>query len=530
MNELDYLEQQHAQGRISRREFLGRAIALGAGTALITSMVAQVEAFAAETPKKGGTLHLGLGGGSTTDSLEPGSWTDSVMIDVGYALFNALVENGPDNKPIPELAERFEAKPGAVEWIFTLRKGVEFTNGKTFDADDAIYSLNLHRGASTKSGAAGPMKAVKDITKLGPNQIQVTLNSADADFPYVLTDYHIMMVPNGYTDWAKPVGTGAFTLESFEPGVRANLKKNANFWKPNRGHLDAVQFTVINDSSARISALISGQVDAVNRVDPKTIALVQKARGIEIVRAPGGWFPIISMMVDKAPFDNLELRTALKYALDRAQILKTLFNGYGTLGNDHPIPKGDPFFNTQLAQIPHDPEKAAFHFKKAGLSSYKILCQASDAAFNGAVDMASLFQASAAKAGIKVDVKKEPADGFWDNVWLKAPCATSYWGGRPAATQMLSVAFEANAPWNETHWNNAKFEKLLADAKSELDETKRKKYIWDLQAQLSTEGGALIPVFRDWLDAHSSKVGGHTPHSGFDMDNGRIAEKAWLKA
>ena len=123
------------------------------------------------------------------------------------------------------------------------------------------------------------------------------------------------------------------------------------------------------------------------------------------------------------------------------------------------------YFNKELPQRKYDPEKAAFHFKKAGIADPKIILQASDAAFNGAVDQGALFQASAAKAGIKVDVKKEPADGFFDNVWLKGAFVGSYWGGRPAATQMLAVAFQAGAPWNETHWNDAKFEKLLADAR-----------------------------------------------------------------
>ena len=221
---------------------------------------------------------------------------------------------------------------------------------------------------------------------------------------------------------------------------------------------------------------------------------------------------------------------ALKYAVDREQILKALFSGYGTLGNDHPIPRTDPYFNTELKQRPHDPEKAAFHFKKAGIADPKIVLQASDAAFNGAVDMATLLQADAAKAGIKMDVKKEPADGFWDNVWLKGAFVSSYWGGRAAATQMLSVAFARGAPWNETHWSNDKFEKLLADARSETDEAKRKPYIWEMQKMLHEDGGAIIPMFRDWLDAHNVNVGGHTPHGGFDMDNGLIAEKAWLKA
>src|SRR5208283_5125373 len=189
--------------------------------------------------------------------------------------------------------------------------------------------------------------------------------------------------------------------------------------------------TVINDGSARLNALISGQVDAINRVDHKAVGLLSKSPKIEVVRAPGGWHTVLAMEIDKDPYTNPDIRLALKYAIDREQILKALFSGYGTLGNDHPIPRTDPYFNSELPQRPHDPEKAAFHFKKAGVSDPKIVLQASDAAFNGAVDMATLLQADAAKAGIKLEVKKEPADGFWDNVWLKGPFVESYWGGRP---------------------------------------------------------------------------------------------------
>ena len=95
---------------------------------------------------------------------------------------------------------------------------------------------------------------------------------------------------------------------------------------------------------------------------------------------------------------------------------------------------------------------------------------------------------------------------------------------------MLSIAYGANAPWNETHWKNDRFEKLLADARSEIDEAKRKAYVWEMQATLSEDGGAIIPAFRDWIDAHRSAVGGHTPHGGLDMDNGYILEKAFMKA
>ena len=516
-------------GRLSRRDFIGRALALGASATMANSLLLGARAIAAETAKKGGTLRLGLGGGSTTDSLNPLSWNDSVMIDVGFGIFNGLVENSAENRPVPELAEKYEPKDGAKTWIFTLRKGVHFHNGKEFDADDAVYSLNLHRG-DTKSGAAGPMKAVSDVKKTDKYVVEVTLASGNADFPTVLTDYHVMMVPNGFTDWAKPVGTGAFAVDSFDPGVRIALKKAGTYWKADRGHLDMVEYNVINDTSARMNALISGQVDAINRADPKTVSRIEKSPTLEIVRAAGGWYPVMAMQNDKAPYDNLDLRQALKYAVDREQMIKTLFSGYGTLGNDNPIPKSDPYFNSQLAQIKYDPDKAKFHFKKAGLTDPKIVIQTSDAAFNGAVDMATLLQATAGKAGITVQVQKEPADGYFDNIWLKGAFVASYWGGRPAATQMLDIAYQSKAPWNESHWTNTSFDQLLSKAESETDEAKRKGYIWDMQAMLTEQSGTLIPCFRDWLDAQSKKVGGHTPHSGFDMCNGRIAEKAFLKA
>jgi len=529
VGEYDDLTRALRDGSLSRRHLLGGAAALGAAAAAGLPLLGAQPAQAAEEPRKGGTLRIGMAGGSTTDSLDPTTWTDTVGLNIGFALWNGLIENGPDNKPVPELAESWEAKPGAMEWVFNLRKGIKFSNGKEFDADDAIYSLNLHRGAS-KSGAAGSMKAVTDIKKLDSHQILLTLASGDADLPYVLSDYHLSMVPNGFKDWANPIGTGGYTLDKFDPGVRCSLKRNTSYWKPGRANADIVQITVINDGSARLSALLSGQVDIIHRVDPKTVALLKKNPKIQVVQAPGGWHAVMPMMVDREPYTNPDLRLALKYGIDRESILKALFAGYGSLGNDHPIPKGDPYFNSSLPQTKYDADKAKFYFKKAGSPTNKILLQASDAAFDGAVDMAALFQASAKKAGIPIDIKKEPADGFWDNVWLKGSFITSYWGGRPAATQMLAVGYKSDAPWNDSAWRVPAFDKLLGEARGELDEGKRKTYIWAMQEMLHSQGGVVIPVFKDWIDAHNVNVGGHTPHNGFDLDNGHICEKAWLKS
>lgn len=527
-SQLEFLKQEHIKGRISRREFLGRAAAAGATVAVLGDLVASVEAHAAETPTKGGTLRLGLGGGSTTDSLDPTSYNDSVNIDVSSGYFNALVETGPQRQWVPELAESWEAKSGAREWVFNLRKGVEFHNGKTFDADDAVYSLNLHRG-KTKSGAAGSFKGVTDVKKLSPNQILVTLELGDAEFPAVLTDYHAKMVPNGFTDFSKAVGTGGYKVDHYDPGVRATGVRNPNYWRASeRAHVDSFDLTVINDTSARMTAMLSGQVDAINRVDTKQAGLLKRKKNLALVVAPGGYHNLVSMMQDRAPFDSLDLRLAFKYAVERPLLVKVLFSGYGTVGNDHPIPKGDPDYPDKLQQITFDPEKAKFHLKKSGFTG-TIVLDASDAV-SGGVDMSELMQASAKKVGLNVEVKKQPADGFWDNVWLKHPCVTSYWGGRTTALQMLKVAYAPDAPWNESHYKNPKFAELLNAAGAELDDKKRRELVIQAATLLHDDGASIIPVFRDWVDAHNVKVGGHTPHTLFDMDNGYIIDKAWIKS
>jgi peptide/nickel transport system substrate-binding protein len=248
------------------------------------------------------------------------------------------------------------------------------------------------------------------------------------------------------------------------------------------------------------------------------------------VQAAAGYHFIMPMMCDTKPYDNPDTRLAMKYAINRAKLVELLFGKYARVGNDHPIPESDPYHNNELPQREYDPDMAASYAKKAGLSTADITLSASDAAFNGAIDMSVLFQATAGAAGIPIKVRREPNDGFWDNVWLKAPFMTSYWGGRPAATQMLAVAYSKSAPWNDTHWKNDSFEKLLADAKATTDEAKRKTYIWEMQRMLHEQGGAIIPLFKDWLDVHDVKVKGHTPHGMFDLCNSRIVQKAWIEA
>ena len=315
------------------------------------------------------------------------------MICVGRGLFNGLVEWGEDGKPNPELAESWEPSHGAADWVFNLRKGVKFSNGKEFDADDAIYSLNLHRG-DTKSGAAGPLKAVTDVKKLDKHQIQITLAAGDADLPYMLTDYHVLMVPDGFTDWANPVGTGAFRSSSSIRACASRSRRNPNYWKPGRGHLDAVEITVINDCTARLNALISGQVDAINRVDPKAVALVEERPKLKSCGRRAAGSPIMAMMVDQRPLRQsrppagAETRASTASSAEDACSAATARSATTTRSRRPTRSSTSELPQTQV----RSGQGQVLLQEGRGLPTRRSSCRRRDAAFDGAVDMARCFR------------------------------------------------------------------------------------------------------------------------------------------
>jgi len=508
---------------VDRRQLMAGAAALGIGYGF-----ADGPAFADDAPKKGGTLRLGMEGGSASDSLDPRTYADSIPISYGWQICNGLVEIDEKGDPTGELAESFEAQPGATTWVFNLRKDVTFSNGKTLDADDVIYSINLHRG-ETKSGAKDLLSGIKDIKKLGPNQIEFTLNSGDAGFPNVFADYHIIVVPNDFKDFSTLVGTGAYTLDKFEPGVRVVTKaRTGGYWKKGRGNFEGVELRYIPDAAARTQALISGQIDAANRLDPKTAALVMKAPSVNVVRTKGtgNRFAFVAL-TDTDPYTSNDVRLALKYGIDRQKIVDTVFKGFATVGNDTTVSPAQKFWAKDIPQRPYDPDKAAFYFKKAAASA-KIELQVSEGAFSGATDSAVLYQESAKKGGVDIDVKRVSGDGYWDNVWLKQPFCAVYWGGRPTIDNQLSQTFLSTANWNDTRWKRPEFDKLILTARAELDEGKRAQLYADAQRMIVDDGGMVCFAIGDYLDGYGKKVMGVAPHPHYDMCDQRVAEKGWF--
>jgi peptide/nickel transport system substrate-binding protein len=528
MTELDHIARSTLLGRMSRRDFLGRAAALGLTAAGANALLAT--SALAQAPVRGGVLKAGLSGGESTNTLDPALNLSQVPYNFckqwGEFLVRVTRDGGLENR----IAEEMNPSADAKTWTMKIRDGIEFHNGKTVTAADVAATLERHADAKSQSGALGVLKSITGI-KADGKEVIVTLSEADADFPYLMADYHLVIQPNGGKDNpSEGISAGPYKVTTFEPGVRAGGERFANFWDSEHlGFADQVEIIVINDTTARISALQGGQVHMINRVEPKVVDLVKRASGIRIENISGRGFYPFNMFCDTAPFDNNDLRMALKLAMDREEMLDKILRGYGTVGNDFPINAAYPLFPEGIEQRKFDPEKAAEHYKKSGHSG-SILLRTSEVAFPGAVDAAQLFQQSAAKAGIQIDIKREPGDGYWSEVWNKQPFSLSYWGGRATQNQMYSTAYLSNADWNDTRFKNTDFDKKVLALRGELDVEKRKAGYREIATTMRDEGGVIVPFFNDYIDAMSDKVEGYRGHPEAELADGYALGECWLKA
>jgi peptide/nickel transport system substrate-binding protein len=523
--ELDFYLKQAAAGRISRRAFMGRAAAMGIAAGTAGTMLGT--AARAQGPKKGGTLKMGLGGGESTNSLDPALNASQVPFMYMSTLGNMLTAVGPTGDLIPSLAEEWSSSPDAKVWSFLIRKGVEFHDGRTMTPEDVLATMQRHSNAESQSGALGIMQGIESM-RVDGDRVEFTLSAANADLPYLLADYHLIIQPGGGMDGPDAgIFTGAYKLGSFEPGVRIATEKFANYWDPDAGFFDSVEMLVINDATARNAALQSGQVQMVNQIEPKIADLLKRAPNVVVAAAAGHGFYCFNMFCDTAPFDNADLRMALKLAVDREEMVTKILAGYGSVGNDMPVNGSVPLFDTTIEQRTYDPEQAAFYYKKSGHSG-PVLFRTADGAFPGAVDAAALFQQSAKKAGIEIEIKREPNDGYWNDVWNKQPFSASYWGGRATQDLMYSTAYISTSEWNDTRFKVPEFDKLITDARAELDEAKRRELYGAAGRLIRDQGGLIVPMFNNFIAGYrSDAVAGWVDNPNQDMMNGLAAVKCW---
>ena len=513
----------------NRRELLQGGAALGAAGAMGGLMAGP--AFA-QTPQRGGRCRAALAEGSTSDSLDPQTYTDIYMISVGFATHSTLTEIAPNGDLMGDAAASWEGQDKAAKWVFKLRPEATFSDGKKVTAEDVIASINHHRGEASKSAAKDIVDPIADITADDAETVVFTLDGPNADFPFLMADYHLLIMPanpDGTANWRDYIGSGGYVLESFDPGVRTFLTRRDDYWKEDRGWFDELEILYIPDVTARQNSLQTGDVDMMSRVDLKTAGLMERRPGVRVEEATGFLHYTFPMLTDTNPYDSNELRLALKHGIDREQMLDRIVFGRGVIGNDHPIAPSVPYHNADLEQRVYDPEKAKYHLKRAGYDSIDVEISAADAAYAGAVDATVLYREHLAPSGINLRINRVPNDGYWSDVWLKHPWCACYWGGRPTCDWMFSQAYAAGANWNDTNWENERFNELLLTGRGELNEENRAEIYGEMQQLVRDEGGVVVWAFANYVYAMAEKVT-HGPDvaANWALDGGRWVERWWF--
>jgi peptide/nickel transport system substrate-binding protein len=512
--------------RISRSTLLR-----GSAAAALVAMAAPQAALAAQratTPRRGGTLRVGYVGNGTAETLNPILGVTPIDEARIQSLFDPLVITNPDLTRSPGLALEWNHNKDATVYEVKLRPDVTFHNGKTFGAEDVIYSIQQMAKATSDalpfvSGIKiGGLKAINKTT------VRIPLKQADADLAGNFTYYNTWIVPKGQTNYKKPIGTGPFKFQSFTPGQQSVFAGNPDYWIKGKPYVDTLKIVAISDNSARLNALLSGQIDAMAQLPTQQAKAHQATGDIVVLVAKAPQALMFYMDTTKAPFTDVRVIQAIKLIADRPALVEGAISGYGSIGNDI-VGEGLPFYDKSLPQRAQDIDQAKSLLKAAGKSDLTLQLQTSDI-FPGCVESATLLAQQAKKAGVTINLKQEPSSAYFNPslLYLKMPFAETQWPISGIKFFYLQ-ALASNAPYNETHWKNTAWNNLLFKAIGEPNHAKAQSLWNQVQKIQYDQGGYLNWTNADWVDGLSKKVQGLKPSAAGILGNHSFLN-AWLSA
>ncbi len=430
---------------------------------------------------------LEYGGAENLNPYDPNRFTPTI-----YFLYSRLVRPDSNDKPSPDLALAWSSNDEADQWRFKLRPNVTFHDGSAFDASDVAYSLRFLLDPKLDSPLISTLGIVDRVEIIDPLTVDIHLKQAHADFPVLLMDYRARIIPDGVGLSIRDsgIGTGPFQLAVNDPEGISKVVANPNYFLGPPG-LDAIEIIGVNDANARMQALLSGQLDYVERVSPRLAPLFGGNPKFQIQRFATGDMNLIAFRTDMAPFDDPRVRKALRIAVDREQLINTAIGkGGAEIACDAPVWPGDRY--RLHATCPQDQAEAKRLLAEAGYADGLSFDLYTTALFATGIPFAEVYQRQLSEIGVDVNIIVAPADGYYGDVWLTKSACISYWGHRPA-DQFLNELYRSGGSWNETYWNRPDFDQLLDAARAELDFEQRRAFYWDAQRILFEEGGSFMP-------------------------------------
>jgi peptide/nickel transport system substrate-binding protein len=535
---LPKLVEQVNEGRCDRREFLRTATLLGLGSATAYSMLGLVDPMLAKAQgKKGGTLRMAM---QVQEMTDPATFDWVEKSNISRHIVEYLTITGPDNITRPYLAEKWEASPDLTQWTFHLRKGVKWSNGDDFNADDVVFNFERWLDPATGSSNLGLFSSMledtgeKDdkgnpIKRMTPNAVEkvddytvrLNLNSPVLSIPENLYNYPTAIVNRNFVkDGANltknPVGTGPYELVEHRVGEIATLRRRKDpYWGGDTPgeipYLDEIQYIDVGeDPGASIAALAAQQVDAVFRLDLTTIEVAEAIPGITVYPAKTAQTGVIRMKVTEEPFTDQRVRHAILLASDNKQNFEQAHRGLGSLAaNFHVADIHPEFFD--LGPYERNVEEAKRLLKEAGKEGLELTCNVGNTQGTWEQDSVAVLKQNLADAGITVNINVMPAAQYWEQ-WDKAPFSLTSWTHRPLGTMVLALAYRTGVPWNECSYSNPEFDKALAEAESKLDVEERRVVMEKVETILQNDSIIVQPFFRAVLSAAANKVQNYQTH------------------
>jgi peptide/nickel transport system substrate-binding protein len=506
------------KGRITRRQFLRYATLLGMSVAGASQMVGLTwpkKVFAAQ--KKGGVLRFGM---QVQEMADPGtySWTQKSV--VARHMVEYLVETGPDNITRPYLAESWEASDDLKSWTFHLRKGIKWSNGDDFNADDVVFNftrwLDPKTGSSNlglfdamleetgqKDAKGNPVKRmVKNaVQKVDNHTVKLNLNSPVLSIPENLYNYPTAIVHRNFEkeggDLSKnPVGTGPYTMTEYRVGELAVLKKRKEPYWGGEVFLDEIRFVDLGeDPGAYLAAIASKQVDGIYNLDLTTLEAARNIPGIKIAEIPSTQTGVIRMKVTEKPFTDIRVRRAVQKTCDARRQLDIAHRGLGIVAEHHHVAKIHPEYFA-LPAFKQDIAGAKKLLAEAGYpNGIELSCNVGNTEGVWEQDSVAVLKEDAAKAGINIKMNVMPQAQYWD-VWTKAPLSLTSWTHRPLAVM----------------YANPKFDAALTEAESTLNVEQRRVKMEKVEKILQDDGVMVQPFFRAVFTAVRDNVVGFEMH------------------
>ncbi|WP_328972596.1 ABC transporter substrate-binding protein [Streptomyces sp. NBC_00239] len=517
-----------ARSSLARRGFLiaTGATALAFTAACGTGATTPDAKNAAEgAPKRGGKLRAAFAGGGANETLDPHAANLFVDAARAKALFDKLADFGADLAAVPRLAERWEPNDALDTWRITLRKAA-FHDGRPVTAEDVLYSYRRIADPKATFRAKASLEPIDlDASRaLDPATVEFKLKRPYAEFPNVLAAFGAYIVPRDATAFDEPIGSGPFGFVSFKPGSSLVVKRNDTYWE-GAPHLDELEFVVAGEESARVSALLGGQVEYAHELNPATARTHEGKGKIEIVRLPGSAMQGFVMKTDRPPFDDPRVRQAFFLIADRKELVDGALSGAGEIGNDL-YGKGYQYYPAGLPQRTQDLDKARALLKEAGAEGLKVTLDTAPAA-TGFVEAAGIFKEQAAKAGVTVEIKVGNKDTYWKDI-LNAGTFASYRSGAMPIESHISQRLLTGSTTNATKWQQKDFDDLYRQAQSTRDVTQRGALYERMQRRLHDEGGFLIWGFADWIIATAPTVHGVSKQAPANTLDWARFDKIWL--